>query len=396
MRRLWLQALVLVATAGVLLACAKPQAPVQEATATAAPARTTPAAKPQTPRPVAAATPVTKQPAAPKPVSGAPFYEGKTVEIVVDAPAGGGTDAVARIIGGIIPRYIPGTPKIVIRNQPGAGGVVANNIFTEKAKPDGLTLIQNDSSPFSMQQRRREMVKYDLTKYRNVGNITRGESILMMRKGQMGRLTDARAKPLFVGTKEGEETWQAMNLWGKEFLGWNLRWIPGYPGTAEMELAIRRGEIDLFATSNAFVVRRLLQEGVVDPVSVVGSFKDGKFQRRVDFPDVPSFEEVLGDKKPGGLPWQAYFAWIGSSQVDKSLSAPAGTPDNVMSILTEALARTSKDPEFDSMVKKLISEVYSVSVGKETDELVKRVIIIPPEAFGYITELQNKSGILSK
>ncbi len=31
-------------------------------------------------------------------------------------------------------------------------------------------------------------------------------------------------------------------IFGKEFLGWNVRWIPGFAGTNEIEMAFRIGE----------------------------------------------------------------------------------------------------------------------------------------------------------
>src|SRR4051812_16098260 len=67
------------------------------------------------------------------------FYEGKTVSLIVANAPGGGYDANARVLARYMPRYIPGNPTIVVKNMPGAGGLVAaNNMFFREA-PDGLT-----------------------------------------------------------------------------------------------------------------------------------------------------------------------------------------------------------------------------------------------------------------
>ncbi len=131
-------------------------------------------------------------------------------------------------------------------------------------------------------------------------------------------------------------------------------------------------------------------------IGTIGTLKNGKFARRADFPEVPTLEDLLLDKKPTGIPWQAYVAFIGPKLIDKPLAAPPGTPDNVMAMLTDALSKTAKDPQFDDMVKKMVSDMYDVGIGNETDSLMKQVIDAPPEALEYAKNLQIKFGIISR
>ncbi len=105
---------------------------------------------------------------------------------------------------------------------------------------------------------------------------------------------------------------------------------------------------------------------------------------------------MLGSKKPSGIPWQACIAWIGPNKIDKSLATQAGTPDKVLSILKDAFGKMSKDPQFDDMMKKLISDVYDVNIGDETDLLMKQVLEAPPEATEYARGLQKNFDIISK
>jgi len=326
----------------------------------------------------------------------APYYQGKTIDIIVESRVGGGTDTMARIIAFFLPKYIPGKPSIVVRSQPGAAGVIANNIFYEKGIPDGLHLMMNGSSAMSLQLRSRDIVKYDLTKYVNIGNVNRGTNILIVRKDALKRLYDPKAEPVICGTKEGEETWLAMALWGREFLGWNIRWIPGYSGTSDIELAFRRGELDMFGTTNGFILKRMMEEGLAVAIAQGGIFKGGKFIRRRDFPDVPTIVEVMGPKKPTGLPWQAYMAWLGPDEVDKFLVAPRNTPKQYASILIDAFAKVAKDPQFDERVKRMVSDVYEVGVGQETTDILKAGLLVPPAALEYAKNLQRKYGIIAE
>ena len=116
----------------------------------------------------------------------------------------------------------------------------------------------------------------------------------MIRNDARDRFTNKAAKSVVVGDTDGIRNWIAMTVWGAEYLGWNLRWIYGYPGSREPQLAIRQGEIDIWATQNAKLVKDLQREGVVQ---VICTEED---QRRADFSDAPTFVELLGEKSPRG------------------------------------------------------------------------------------------------
>ena len=58
----------------------------------------------------------------------ADFYKGSTVTMVVSTSAGGGYDTLARAIARQFGKHIPGHPTIVVRNMPGAGGIIADQL----------------------------------------------------------------------------------------------------------------------------------------------------------------------------------------------------------------------------------------------------------------------------
>ena len=70
----------------------------------------------------------------------APFYEGKTIKIVVGLNPGGGFDTFARILARHLPQYIPGKPRFIVQNMPGAGSLVAANRIYAEQPGDGLTI----------------------------------------------------------------------------------------------------------------------------------------------------------------------------------------------------------------------------------------------------------------
>ena len=77
-----------------------------------------------------------------------PFYQGKTITMVVASTVGGGYDLWARLTARHIVKHIPGHPSIVVQNMPGAGNIIGANYVYGVAKPDGLTLGASQSWRF--------------------------------------------------------------------------------------------------------------------------------------------------------------------------------------------------------------------------------------------------------
>lgn len=319
--------------------------------------------------------------------AGSAYYEGKTIKIIVSSSPGGGTDTTARLVARFLPKYLPGNPQTIVQNMPGGGGTVSNNFFSREAKPDGLTLLQDSSSGLTNFTRGGPTIKYDPRQYRTIGAIPRGGSVLMVRKDAKSRLMDPKAKPVIVGDADGIRTWVAMTVWAAEYLGWNLRWIYGYPGTGELVLALRQGEFDMFATQNAKIIEGLLRDGVVE------SLAQQDDERRPDFSDVPTFDEILGAKKPSGISWQAYLVWEGPGAVDKFLVAPKGTPDDIVRVLREAFSKMGQDPEFKDQATKFFGAGWSVRLGEKTEGLIREVTTVSPEAMNFLVKIRKKYGL---
>lgn len=321
-------------------------------------------------------------------VSGeAPYFQGKTIRMIISSPPGGGTDTSGRLVAAFLPKYLPGNPSIIIQNIPGGAATIANNIFAHEAKPDGLTLLQDASSGVGSFVRGGSHVKYDPRKYRGIGGVYRGGSLLMVRKDARSRLTNPSAKKIVVGDTDGIRNWVAMTVWGAEYLGWNLRWIYGFQGSADMSLGLRQGEIEMWSTQNAQLIRDLKKDGLVDFLCQEDD------PRRPDFPDVPTFTETLGEKRPSGLAWEAFKIWNGSGPLDKILSVPEGTPDSIVKALRDAYQKMAKDPEFKVQADKFFGEAWTLPPGERMEQVVRDSINVNPEAKELLRQIRKKYGL---
>ena len=67
----------------------------------------------------------------------AQFYRGKTLNAIINYAPGGNTSIQGRLMMRYMKKYIPGKPRLVIRNVAGAGGKVGSNYLGEVARRDG-------------------------------------------------------------------------------------------------------------------------------------------------------------------------------------------------------------------------------------------------------------------
>jgi tripartite-type tricarboxylate transporter receptor subunit TctC len=165
-----------------------------------------------------------------EPVKYAPVsFQGKTINMIIGYGAGGSLDNYGRLIAPYLTQRLPGNPTIVIRNVTGADGVVGLNSFYTQAKPDGLTITIGGATQVDPLHFLSANAVYDVAKLALVGGNTRAGTAVVISKEAKPRLLDPKAKPAVMGALAAVRTGMQSTLWGAEYLGWNAKWVLGYP-----------------------------------------------------------------------------------------------------------------------------------------------------------------------
>jgi tripartite-type tricarboxylate transporter receptor subunit TctC len=318
-------------------------------------------------------------------------YKGKTIRVIVGFPNGGGADAEGRVLARHLGKYIPGNPTLIVQNMPGAGGLTASNWFEELAKPDGLTLYYCVGSTAVTQQAfGAEGVKFNLRSWEMLGSVDRAASVVLIRPDKLERLTNKERPSLAIGARNGEDAWSTIFLWGAEYLNWNVRWILGYQGGGELRMAFERGEADLYATANLITLRELIGTGF-RPLTQQGKLTGaGSFQRRPEFKDVPTFVELLGNRRPTGDAWAAYVTWAGSDAVGRPLFAPRNTPRARVETLRDAFGKLEGDKEFTAELKKVGGDDADLLLAKDAEPILRQVLTVSPGIEEFVKAITKK------
>lgn len=323
-----------------------------------------------------------------------PDFRGKTIIMIVGNAPGGGTDAVGRLVGEYLTRYLPGKPGLIVRNMPGAGGITALNYFASQVKPDGLTITTGASTQTDPVNWRAKASKYDPRDFRMIGGIIRGSTVLIIKKDAQARLLDKSKPPVVIGAIDGTRSGIVMSMWGGKYLGWNIKWVVGYGGTSELMLALQRGEIDLTSTANSFHIRELLQKNYV-ALAQSGTLENGKLVARVEYKDVPIFPQQVRPKLKTDLEKQAFGYWEGINSTDKWLALPKGTPDDIVKAYEMAFLKTVKDPGFIKRGRASISEDISALNAADQDKLVHQLAETTDKALAFIEDIKKAQGLRS-
>src|SRR5437879_3843703 len=122
-----------------------------------------------------------------------------------------------------------------------------------------------------------------------------------------------------------------MITWGAEVLDWNVRFVLGYPGSASMLLAVRRGETQMIGTSNLFILQDLFATGEFLGVAQLGGGASAgeNVAQRTSFENIPTFNTLVRGKL-SGLVKEAFDFWSALNDMDKWYALPPGTPKEIL------------------------------------------------------------------
>jgi tripartite-type tricarboxylate transporter receptor subunit TctC len=300
------------------------------------------------------------------------YFEGKTITILRGGSPGGSGDMQARSLIPFLEKYIPGRPKIIIENMPGAAGMKAVNHAYTTAKPDGLTITAVGSGLVSGPILGLPGVKYDLDKLIYLGSTESGDPYVFLSRKDAGfdSLEKLRAAS---GLRIGAQTvGHAVYVSGRIFayvLGIkDPKMVVGFGGP-ELDIAVARGEVDARANSADTVVRRnreALEKGQFN-IHATLTIPKGKFHPR--FANVPDLDTLAKNEKERQLISLfrnfLYPRW--------PYVLPPGTPPEIVKTLREAMAKTFKDPEFPKEFRKLMGGDPTPLTGEEVEAAVKEI-----------------------
>lgn len=255
-------------------------------------------------------------------------YPEEPVELIVPFAAGGPSDALARGLAKAVEPEL-GQPLVVV-NRGGAGGTIAATEVAN-ANPDGYTALLPTEAILIAQPVLQD-VQYSVDDFRGVMGLVEQPYLLTVQSDSpwqdLGDIQDAGERLEYGHPGVGGYPHAAQEAFVDQ-AGVQAEGIP-FDGNAPALQALLGGQVDTIAAEPSVVIPQQ-EAGKVRPLATTSP------ERLDALPNVPTFEEEgYGD---------ATFvqSW--------SMLVPSDTPDEIVSVLQQAIEKAVKSPEYQNFVK---------------------------------------------
>ena len=174
----------------------------------------------------------------------ADFYRGKSINMVIGSASGGGFDAYARIIGRYMTKYLPGRPTIVPQNLIGSGGFAAGYRVAVTAPQDGTHVGAVHPTTIIdpvLGDPRKGTKPLELAYLGSAS--TDVEACYLRTDAPAKSFRDAFDTEIILGASNQASSSREYASLLKNVLGMKVTIVGGYSGTAQIMLAVDRGEV---------------------------------------------------------------------------------------------------------------------------------------------------------
>lgn len=271
----------------------------------------------------------------------ADFYSHTPLTLIVGSGVGGGYDLYARLFAPYYAKHIPGHPAIVVKNQPGAGGLANMNTMFHTAPRDGSTIAATFNTVALMPLFGDRDARFDPRQLNWLGSIGKQQAVCVTWKTvPVKTLDDAKKREVLVSSTGRNSTPAIFPRILNALFGTKFKVISGY-STSEMRLALEKGEVQgicglawqtLQSSSPAWIANTdlnlILQMGLVKDKDLPAS--------------VPLALDLL--TKPSD---RAFFRLaVLPGEFGRPIAAPPGVSADRLAALRKAFDATMTDPDF--------------------------------------------------
>src|SRR5579862_8170083 len=272
-------------------------------------------------------------------------FAGKTVTMYIGFGPGGGYDLWARVVARHIGAHLPGNPTVNAQNLEGAGSYRAANFIYNVAPKDGtaMALISRDAvlGPLTGAPG----AQFDATKFSWLGTPAIETNVcIAYHTSPVKTAQDLTEKELVVGDNGPGTGTHSYPIALNAILGMKFRIVGGYPSSADIFLAMERGEVQGICESLDSVESRRPDWISSKQVSVLFQ---GAVAPNPELKGVPLARDLARNDEER----QAIDFLYAGQGIGRPFAAPPGLSPDVLKTLRDAFDATMKDPEFIADVK---------------------------------------------
>ncbi len=293
--------------------------------------------------------------------------------LVIGFSPGAIYDAYGRLVAKHLGRHLPGQPTIVVQNMPGAGTLrLANYLYTVAPK-DGSTIglfargipMQPLLDP--------QGIQFDALKFNWLGSASQEVSVVMAGASTSFKtIEDARRREMVLSASGTGADTAIFPFILNGVIGTKFKVVTGYPGNADMLLALERGEVDGNAGTSWTTLLSIKPDWIRDKkVTLLLQLANKKHPDLSQVPLVFDYAANESDR-------QVLDLVLSRQRMAYPFTAPPDVPPDRLQALRRAFDATMTDPEFLAEAKRQNLEINPVSAA-EIAAIMRTVYASPPE-----------------
>src|SRR5262245_7618957 len=212
------------------------------------------------------------------------FYAGKQITFIVGAGVGGGYDLQARVTARHLGKHIPGKPTFIVQNMP-ARIAAANHMFSTAPK-DGTTIALIQRGMLLAKLIYPAGSRFEIEKFNWLGSLNSETAVtLAWHTAPHKTAKDLFERELIVGGIVGVDPETTPKLYNS-LIDTKFKVVTGYNSTAQIALAIERGEVHGIADWSWSSIKAVRPDWLRD--KKVTLLMQGALQKEPELADVPS------------------------------------------------------------------------------------------------------------
>jgi tripartite-type tricarboxylate transporter receptor subunit TctC len=308
----------------------------------------------------------------PLPSAAQDFYAGKRMTVIVGGGVGGGYDHLARLMARFLGRHIPGNPTLIVQNMPAPVGLAAANYIFNLAPTDGTVIALMHREMLLAKLTNSTGVRFESAKLNWIGNFNSETAVTLAWHTAPHRIAkDLFDKELIVGAITGVDLESTAKIYNS-LIGTKFKIVNGYNSTAQIALAIERGEVQGIADWSLSSLKTVRSDWLRD--RKVTLLLQGALQNNPELADVPNALDFIrspSDRKVLEL----YFT---QKTAARPVIAPPGIPADRLAVLRSAFMALASDQEFLAEADRTKMDVALMS-GEEVEKIVALISSAPPD-----------------
>ncbi len=271
----------------------------------------------------------------------AEFYRGRTITLSIGYASGGGYDLYGRLIAKHFPRFLPGSPNVVVQNVPGGGSLLlANHLFNALPKDGSHIGIISNSLPleeaFGLPQ-----AKFAANSFNWIGRLDDLTLILIAwHTSKVSSVADALKSNFSIGVPGKGSTADSALSVIKQILNTQYQLITGYRSGLETKMAMERGEVDATASVQWSTLREINKDWI--DTGKVRILVQLGLEKQPGLENVP----LIGDFAPDQRSLDLINLLMAPAAIGRAIVAPPGIPPARVAALRNVFDRMISDPEF--------------------------------------------------